>query len=111
MDDLKGSARLDQLRAMLRDEPKDVFLHYAIMLELRKLNDHPEALLQGYELLEIDPGYVPAHYQMALLLHELGQPADALARCESGLRLATAQRDLKAAREFNELRQQFIGEE
>lgn len=107
----EDTTRLDQLRAMLVEEPKDVFLHYAIMLELKKLNNHPAALMQCYELLDIDPGNIPAHYQMALLLHDLGQPADALARCNHGMRLASAQRDLKAMREFRELYQRFTEEE
>lgn len=110
-DEEPDTTRLDQLREMLKAEPQDVFLHYAIMLELKKVENLPAALMQCYELLDIDPGNIPTHYQMALLFQDLGQPDDAIHRCERGLALATEQRDLKAMREFRELMQRLLEEE
>lgn len=99
--------RLDHLRSMLKEEPRDVFLHYAIALELKALHDLPAAMMQFYELLDIDPGNIPGHYQMALVFDELGRCGDALGIARKGLELASDQRDLKAMAELRELIQRL----
>lgn len=100
-----NTARLDQLRAMLREEPRDAFLLYALALELKARNDLHGAITQFKELLSIDPGNIPGHYQLAVTLSETGQPAEAIACAAEGLRLATEQRDAKAMGELRELLQ------
>jgi len=74
-----GVSRLEQLRAMLVDEPGDVFLHYAIALELKAASNRPAAMMQFYMLLDIDPEHIPAHYQLALIFAEMGPtPVDGI---------------------------------
>ncbi len=98
-----NTSRLAKLRAMLKEEPRDAFLHYAIALELKAGQDLPSALMQFQELLAIDPQNIPGHYQLALVLSELGRRTEAVAKAREGLRLANDQRDLKAAGELREL--------
>jgi ABC-type multidrug transport system ATPase subunit len=105
-----GVSRLEQLRAMLVDEPGDVFLHYAIALELKAASNRPAAMMQFYMLLDIDPEHIPAHYQLALIFAEMGQTGDAIAKARAGIELAEAQRDVKALREFRELLRNVGGE-
>ncbi len=104
---MDGSDRLERLRALLKEEPRDVFLHYAIALELRSRHDLPAAMMQFYELLDIDPGNIPGHYQMALVYDELGRSGDAIQTARNGLALAADQRDLKAMSELRELIQRL----
>lgn len=97
------TARLEQLRSMLLEEPNDVFLHYAIALELKSINNKTAAMMQLYMLLDIEPGHIPGHYQLALLFAEMDQRRDAIEKATAGMLLADDQRDLKALREFREL--------
>ena len=101
----RNTVRLEQLRALLKEEPRDPFLHYAMALELKALDDRPAAIARFKELLSIDPGNVPGHYQLAVALSEAAQPGEAVMIAREGLRLATEQRDAKAMGELRELLQ------
>ncbi len=104
-DDPNTTPRLEQLRSMLLEEPNDVFLHYAIALELKSINNKPAAMMQLNRLLDIEPGHIPGHYQLALLFAEMERRQEAIEKATAGMLLADDQRDLKALREFRELLQ------
>ena len=99
----RAPSRLEQLRAMCEQEPRDVFLHYAIALELKAMNNRAAAMMELYKLLDIDPGHIPGHYQLALLFAEMDRREDAIEKASRGMALAGEQRDLKALKEFREL--------
>lgn len=100
-----NTGRLDQLRALLKEEPRDPFLLYAMALELKARNELHAAVVQFNELLSVDPRNIPGHYQLAVTLSEAGRPSEAIASAAEGLRLATEQRDVKAMGELRELLQ------
>lgn len=99
-----GIERLEQLRALLLEEPEDSFLQYAMALELRRLGRNGEALdiLEG--LATSAPGHIPTYYQLALLLTENGRTADALATCEAGMLRCTMASERKTRGELAALR-------
>lgn len=97
--------RLEQLRGMLKEEPGDVFLLYAIMLERKKSGEFAAAVEDGRQLLDLHPDHAPTRYQLALLCQDLGRSTEAIDHCMRGRALAVRQNDAKAANEFRELEQ------
>ena len=68
------SARLQQLDALLREQPGDPFLVYARGTELRQLGRMDEALSAWTTLRETHPDYVGVYYHLAALQQELELP-------------------------------------
>lgn len=79
-----SSDRIDQLRAMLADEPGDPFLRYAVALELKRSGDMEQAIRDLESLLADDPKHIPSYYQLALMLADTGRTVDAVRTCEIG---------------------------
>jgi len=92
--------RLEQLRALLLEEPKDGFLRYAIALELKRMGRSAEAIAGLEALLHDDPAHVPSYYQLAVLLSEAGRQPEAIAACEAGALQCLVVGDRKARGEL-----------
>ena len=102
--------RLDQLRAMLAEEPGDPFLRYAIALELRRRGETREAM-EGLEaLLREDPKQIACYYQLATLLAEAGRHAEAVHVCEAGAMQCLVTGDRKTRGELMALREALLDE-
>lgn len=99
--------RLDQLRAMLAEEPGDTFLRYAIALELKRRGDMEQAVANLEALLRDDPAHVPSYHQLALMLADMGRIAKALEACQAGALRCVITGDRKARRELLELAAQL----
>jgi tetratricopeptide (TPR) repeat protein len=106
-----SAERLQQLRSMLLEEPKDAFIRYAIALELKREGLMEQAATALGELLTEDPKYIACYYQLALLQAELGSAADALHTCEAGSLQCLATGDRKARAELMELKNAIGTEE
>lgn len=101
------SARLDQLQAMLQEEPGDKFLRYAIALE-HKRDGNMEMAIAGLEaLVTEDPKYIPPYYQLASILAEMDRPLDAIHACEAGALQCLVTGDRKARAELLALRSEL----
>ncbi|MCB9169200.1 MAG: tetratricopeptide repeat protein [Flavobacteriales bacterium] len=96
--------RLEQLRSMLVDEPGDVFLRYAIALELRRSGRVEEAIGDLQALVHDEPGHVPSYYQLALMLADAGRTQDALQACTAGILQSLVTDDRKARSELQALK-------
>ncbi|MCO6438700.1 MAG: tetratricopeptide repeat protein [Phycisphaerae bacterium] len=94
--------RRDQLEKMLQAEPGDVFLNFALAMELLKNGETDTALHQFDRVIELDRNYVAAYFQKAQLLSELGRTADARAVLESGLHAARNVGDSHAEMELGD---------
>ena len=95
--------RLAQLQALLAEEPGDVFLRYAIALELRRLERMDEAMMHLEDLLTDHPEHVPSHHQLALMYASLGRIPEAVEAAKAGALQALVQGDRKARTELLEL--------
>ncbi len=104
-------SRLDQLRAMLAEEPGEAFIRYAIALELKRSGAMAEAVEQLEHLLTDDPKYIACYYQLALLLIDLGRAEEALRTCEAGALQCLVTGDRKTRAELMELKNAIGGEE
>lgn len=94
------SERLQQLRAMLIEEPDDTFLRYAIALEQARAGRTTEAIRDLEELVSSVPEHIPSYYQLATLLAEVGRSSDAIAVCDAGALRCTVAGERKAHAEL-----------
>lgn len=105
-----GSDRLEQLRELLAEDPADLFVRYAIALELKSAGAMEEAARNLHDLLQDAPDHVPSYYQLALILGDLSRVAEAVSICERGAEQALAINDRKALAEIRELRETLLDE-
>lgn len=99
------SERLEQLRAMLADEPGDRFLRYAIALELKRQGHLVEAISDLEALLRDAPDHVPSYHQLAVLLAESGKTQEAIEACKAGALQCIISGDRKARAELTSLQE------
>lgn len=100
---MASSSRRQQIEAMLAEDPKDPFLHYALAMEHVGAGQLDEAVKRFEELLGIDPGYVPAYFQAGRALNELGRTEEARTLLRTGIATATHKGDAHAAGEMEGL--------
>ena len=100
---------MEYLRELLREDPNEPFLHYAICLELKKNGD--DALNAFLEMKKSFPGYLPLYYQLALLLAETGNTEEAALISSEGIVLAESLGDQHALAELKGLRQDIVAGE
>ncbi len=88
---------------MLLTEPNDIFLNYALGLELvRKPEAFTEAENQFKKVLYLNANYIAALYQLGKLYESLQKNEEALSCFRNGLEKAKALKDNKAINEFGE---------
>lgn len=94
-----NETRLHHLMELLREDPDDPFLHYAVALEWMKTD--PDTASGHFDrLLEKFPGYLPAYYQAAGLFAALNRRERAAKVYEAGIGLARQQGNTKALAEL-----------
>jgi len=87
---MQRTARMDQIEAMLADEPKDTFLRYALALEYRSAGETSLAAEKLRELLA-DEAYVPAYLMAGQLWIALGDLELAAETLRTGMGAAKSQ--------------------
>jgi Flp pilus assembly protein TadD len=96
-------SRLEQILAMLADEPNDRELRYMLAMEHVSLGNDAEAARCFEELVSANPDYPPAYHQGARTLQRLGRLTEARALLQRGIPTATKIGDTHAAGEMQEL--------
>jgi len=96
------SERFTMIQEMLRQNPEDSFLHYAVALEFKKHGDLKKAIEMLEELSEKHPDYLASYYQLGKMQEENAQPKKAINTYKKGIELAKTQNDRKALGELNE---------
>ncbi len=96
-------SRLDQIQKMLTAEPNDVFLNFALAMELAKVGQPEEAVAQFKRINQLHPDYIPAYFQQGNTLINLGRMHDASAILREGIDVAKRTGDHHAAQEMGEL--------
>lgn len=84
------SARMEQIEAMLADDPTDAFLRYGLAMEHSSQGDDESAIRVLRELIALkaaDP-YVPAYLQGGQVLMRLGREAEAAVMLRQGIDVA-----------------------
>lgn len=100
---MANADRIRELNKMLQTEPDDVFLNYALGIELVSSPGSEEAAENQFKkVLELDPNYIAAFYQLGKF-YEAGQRVtEALVIYKKGLEEARLQKNNKAINEFGE---------
>lgn len=93
--------RMEQLRQLLEESPKDSFLRHALALELQKTGEDHTAIQELESLLSDDPGYIGSYYQLGKLLEKTGDENRAIRWYEQGMEYA---KNAGEKRAYNELR-------
>ena len=95
--------RLAHLNEMLKLDPRDPFVHYAIALEHLNGGDISFAKEKFQTLLEQFPDYVPAYYQYAVALVQTGEITSAMEVLERGIPVAQKAGERKTVNELKML--------
>ena len=95
--------RLEQLQEMLKEDPNDPFLHYAVGLELAKKKNYQEAMSAFQQVIQLDETYIAAYYQLGILFIEIDIVDVAKTYIEKGMEIAMLKKDFKSKGELEEL--------
>ena len=94
--------RLEQLEQMLRQEPNDEFLQYAIAIEYFSAGNFEKALICLNTILQQNPNYLAAYYQTGKCFEELKQLDNAKNIYAQGMEIAKKQNKTKTLNELRE---------
>jgi hypothetical protein len=100
--------RREQLEAMLADDPADVFLNYALAMQLISDGESAGGVIRLERVIELDPSYVPAYFQSAQALAE-SEPDRSCELLRRGIDRAQANGDRHAVEEMTGLLTQLGG--
>ena len=95
-------SRIDMIIDMLKNEPNDLFLNYALGIEYVAELSLQDGEIQLKKTLELDKNYIAAYYQLGKLLESQLKNTEALHYFKLGLELAKLQKNNKAINEFGE---------
>ncbi len=81
------SKRMQQIEAMLADEPNDPFLRYGLAMEHSSLGDDSAAVQVLQDLIQLDPQapYIPAFLMCGQALQRLGRDTEAVPVLQQGI--------------------------
>jgi tetratricopeptide (TPR) repeat protein len=94
------SDRLQQLLSLLKNNPNDSFVNFAIAKEYENFNDHENALKYYLQLVEQDKMYVGTYYHLGKLYEKMEEPGLAFSTYKDGMKVA---RELGDQHAYNEL--------
>ena len=77
--------RVEKIKEMLTENPKDSFLCHALALEYIKLGNDGDAEKLFESILENEPGYIGTYYHLAKLLERMGKTDEAIKVYEKGM--------------------------
>ncbi len=95
-------SRVEEIQKMLKTDPRDSFLCYALALEYEKDGKLKEAIHTIEELIEHDPNYLGAYYKLGQLYEVTDKMDKARAIYAHGIQLSTEKNDFKAKGELEE---------
>ncbi|MEO6904130.1 MAG: tetratricopeptide repeat protein [Bacteroidia bacterium] len=99
---MSAVSRFQQLQEMLKSEPNDSFLNYAVALEHAKMGEIQKAIELIEVILNRDINYLGAYYQLGNYYELTKQPEKAIAIYNKGIEIATKQNNRKTQSELQE---------
>jgi tetratricopeptide (TPR) repeat protein len=97
-------SRLDTIKKMLEESPKDSFLNFALAKEFEKTGNIESALNSYLQLYSLDPEYVGLYYHLGKLYEEFEEFEKALSIYDEGIALCKKISDFHALSELNNAR-------
>jgi tetratricopeptide (TPR) repeat protein len=105
------TSKLQQLLALMVEDPSDPFLKYVYALELEKAGQLEEAVAAMNNLILLHPDYLAAFYQAGRLLQIRGESESAVKVLKGGIDLARKQNNRHTLAELNFLLTEITGED
>ncbi len=96
--------RLKLLLDMLKNDPEDSFVRYAVAKEYESLSDYQSSLDHFLILKTKDPNYVGMYYHLAKLYEKLENLSLALQTYDEGIAVSKKIPDFHALSELNSAR-------
>lgn len=97
-----STSRLQHIQELLKNEPQDSFLNYALALEYAKTDDVKKAIELIEELLGKNENYLGAYYQLGKYYEQIEQQQSAINTYKKGIVIAQLQKNKKTLGELNE---------
>ena len=94
--------RFNLISDMLKKEPSDSFLNYALAIELHAKGNLNKAIRQLEKLMKRDENYLGTYYQLGKFYEQNNQPDKAIETYKKGIAKAQEQKNNKAQGELNE---------
>lgn len=92
--------RKTQILSLLKDNPNDVFLQYALAMEFMSADETDAAIDILSSLKSQEPDYLPTYYQLAKLYEATGANNLAIETYEAGMLVAQKANDRKTLGEL-----------
>jgi tetratricopeptide (TPR) repeat protein len=92
--------RIELLKHFLEEDPGDHFSLYALALEYAKINRVGEAIVLLEQLLDLDPAYLAAYYQLGKLFELQRNIERAFGVFSKGMEVARQQKNQKTLNEL-----------
>ena len=95
-----GTSRVELLRSMLEQDPKNSFARYGLAMEHVKAGQLAEAVGEFRALIAADPSYAAAYFHGGQALEKMGEIEDARALYEQGIDVTSRSGDAHARSEL-----------
>jgi tetratricopeptide (TPR) repeat protein len=92
--------RMEVLRSMVEQNPRDSFARYGLAMEYAKQGDLEQAIAEYGVLLEHNPDYAAAYFHGGQALEKLGRVEDARAMYQKGIEVTSRSGDLHTRSEL-----------
>jgi len=94
------STRLETLKSLTAQNPRDSFLRYGLAMEYRNTGDLEAAMREFRGIMEANPDYAATYFHAGQTLERLGRLEDARAVYQQGIEVTTRIGDLHARSEL-----------
>jgi Flp pilus assembly protein TadD len=95
-----ASSRLEILKSMVAQNPRDSFLRYGLAMEYRNAGDLEAAVEEFAALMQSDPDYVAAYFHGGQTLERMGRTEEARVVYGKGIAAASRKGDQHARAEM-----------
>jgi tetratricopeptide (TPR) repeat protein len=92
--------RLELLKTMVAQNPRDTFMRYGLAMEYRNSGDLEAAIREFQSLIAANPDYVPAYFHGGQTLERAARIEDARALYQRGIEAAVRSGDAHARSEL-----------
>ena len=94
------NTRLETLKTMVAQSPKDSFLRYGLAMEYRNTGDLESSASEFRSLIDLDPNYCYAYFHGGQTLERLGRPEEAADLYRRGIEASARSGDQHARSEI-----------
>jgi tetratricopeptide (TPR) repeat protein len=92
--------RLEILKTLVEQNPRDVFAHYGLAMEFTKAGNFDDAVREYRALIGLNPDYVAAYYHGGQALEKLAKFDEARLMYRSGIEATNRTNDAHARSEL-----------